>query len=187
MTGTLRLTKMSLREVETALNRVNQNLKSFKVALEIFDTSLRASVDRMQVIKREMDKCDMSNPTQRCRLLENMILAERSLSSIQDETLAAAMGGIVLGRLYNSLYGFLTNLKEYPVGLYNQELTVQQNIDNFTIFVKRMNKQEDFTGQLNSKLANIGDQIDNINGMRASKGLGQLKKDSDVEEMIKLE
>jgi len=186
MTGTLRLTKMSLREVEIALNRVNQNLKSFKVALKIFETKLKASVDRMQTIKREMDKCDMSNPTQKCRQLENLILAERSLSSIQDETLAAAMGGIVLGRMYNSLYGFLTNLKEYPVGLYNQDLTVDQNIKNFKTFVSRMNEQEDFIGQSNSRLANIGDQIDNINAMRASKGLGQLKTDNDVKKMIQL-
>jgi len=173
MTDTLRLTKMSLREVETALNRVHYNLKKFEVTLKDFKSGLGANIDRFRAIKHQLDKCDMSNPSQLCKELENDFLSKTYLGRIQDEILAAGMGGIVLGRMYNTLYGLLTNLKEYPVGLYDEDLTVKQNVKNFKKFVKNMNKQEDYHGQTNDKLKHIGVEIDNINSMRAEKGLGQ--------------
>merc|ERR1712127_531362 len=76
VTGVLRLTKMSLHEVEDALAKVSNNLKAFKVALDIFKTELKSYVERFQAVQESVDACKVKDfGTKTCQILEHYIMA----------------------------------------------------------------------------------------------------------------
>jgi len=185
MTDVLKLTKLSLKAVQDALERVSSNLKSFKVGLEIFKTEIESQIGNFEIISREVNKCSQENfAADKCKQITNALLAKDSLDEISRETMTSGLGCIVLAKMYNTLYIFLSNLEDYPVGLYNEEVSIKQNMKNFQNFVKRMNKQRDLTNENENKLSNIEKQIENINGMCATKGATQVTVVNDIKATI---
>lgn len=185
MTDVLKMTKLSLREVQKALERVSSNLKSFKVGLEIFKSEIEGQINNFAVISREVNKCSQEDfANDRCKQITNALLAQDSLDVISRETRNAGLGCIVLAKMYNTLYIFLSNLEDYPVGLYDEELTIEQNMKNFQNFVKKMNKQRDLLNEKDDQLSNIEKQIENINGMCEAKGVTKVTVESNIETTI---
>merc|ERR1712154_596439 len=100
------------------------------------------------------------------------------------EILQAGMGSVVLGRMYNALYGYLTSLKKYPVGMYDPKLSVQKNIERFQDFVNKMNGQTDYFSKAEAKMNRLEEQIANVNEQREEKGFTAVTMTSNIISVI---
>jgi chromosome segregation ATPase len=176
-TDTLLLTRMSLKEVDEALKRISENLGSFKVGLKVFEGMIKNQMKDFEAIKMQVDNCvGQGFKGEKCFEITNTFLAQDYLKNIQTETLQAGIGSVVLGRMYNALYSYLTNLKKYPVGLYDPAMGVQENIKKFQQFVRSMNAESDRIG----KIDRLKGQLEFINYQRIDKGLGEVSVPSDI-------
>jgi len=184
-TDTLKLTNMSLKEVDEALRRISTNLKQFKVGLKVFEEMIKNQISDFESIKSKVSTCAGKGfRGDKCFEITKIYLARKNLKKIQFETFEAGVGSVVLGRLYNVLYRFLTNLKAYPVDLYDPDLGVKENVDKFKEFVKKMNAQQDYFGKSKRRERLIEQKISYINSMRTEKGLAEVKVVSEIEEII---
>merc|ERR1712154_1332 len=101
---------------EEAFKRLSTNLNGFKVRCTLKDM-LQSQAKDFVTIKREIEKCklkDALNVAQKKRCV-NAVLSKNHLKVLQKETFQAGISSVVLGKMYNALYGFLTDLKEHPV------------------------------------------------------------------------
>lgn len=182
-TDTLLLTKMSLKEVDDALRRISENLGSFKVGLKVFEQLIIGQIRDFETIKNQVDNCaGQGFRGEECFEITSTFLARDHLKEIQVETLQAGMGSVVLARMYNALYSYLTALKKYPVGLYDPELGVRGNIKKFRDFVKIMNANSDRI----SKIGRVDEELENINHFREKKGLSAMSASSNIRNTIGL-
>ena len=81
----------------------------------------------------------------------------------------AGVGMIVMSKMYSAIFSYMSELEEYPVGLYDEKLSIQQNVYRFQEFVKNMNNQRN--ENLFGEQKEIHKQIQSLNEKRKEEGL----------------
>merc|ERR1712217_147329 len=157
----LDLTKLALNEVQLALKSNVRNLRKFEIQLNNLKTDIESQVNDFDDIKRKMDKGWKPNP----------YTIKSELIDIYVQNMKSGVGMVVLSQLYDAIYTFMSELDEFPVGQYNEELNLKQNVAKFRKFVKKMNAELDGDSLLEEEEKKIQKQIESINTVRVEEGM----------------
>merc|ERR1712066_261603 len=111
ITDTLELTKAALREVQLSLQANYVALRTFEVQLNNLRTEIEAKVKKYADFQRKMKMGKKLNP----------FILKAELQSVYTDNMVAGVGLIVISKMYDSIFSFMSNLDPCPVGLYDPQ------------------------------------------------------------------
>jgi len=161
ITDTLQLTQLALKEVHRALRSNYRSLQKFNVQLNNLKNDIQGQVKDFEDIERRIGKGRSVNP----------YLIKSELKTIYVDNMKSGVGMVVLSQMYDAIYTYMSELDEFPVGLYDPDLSLKQNVRRFQKFVQKMNNQKLGVDTLDDELKKVQEKISSINGARTSGGL----------------
>merc|ERR1719326_1057481 len=171
ITDSLELSRVALREVQSSLQANFRALKKFEVQLNNLRGDIMGQVDNFEDFSRRMKSKKFVNP----------YILKSELQSVYTENMKAGVGLVVMSQMYDSIFAYMADLDECPVGLYNDELSLKDNVKRFQKFVKEMNGQRKMgLDDLDEPLKDAQAQIDELNKLREQEGLDAVNSDETI-------